>query len=286
MRVIALFVTALLAGPPLCAGQSAPDPSTPVYLQDRGTGVPTSMFGTYIRKKELIVYPFYEYYRDRDFEYKPEEFGVRGDVDFRGRYRAHEGLLFFGYGLGDDIAVEFEAAVISASMNKSPMDTSALPAVIKESGLGDIEGQVRWRWRRETAERPELFSYAEAVVPHARRKALIGTPGVELKFGTGLVRGFRWGTVTARAAVDYSHASSSPWDLGEYALEYLKRLSPRWRVYAGLEGTQDEVSLITEAQWHVLPGGFVRFNNGVGLTSKATDWTPELGMLFSIPLSR
>lgn len=286
MRVIALFVTALLAGPPLCAGQPGPDPSTAVYLQDRGTGVATSMFGTYIRKKELIVYPFYEYYRDRDFEYKPEEFGVKGDVDFRGRYRAHEGLLFVGYGLGDDIAVEFEAAVIHATMNKSPMDGSALPAVIEQSGLGDIEGQVRWRWRRETAGRPELFSYAEAVLPHAREKTLIGTPGVELKFGSGLVRGFRWGTVTARAALDYSRASSSRWDLGEYALEYLKRLSPRWRVYVGLEGTQDEVSLITEAQWHVLPGGFVRFNNGVGLTSNATDWTPELGMLFTIPLSR
>ena len=59
--------------------------------------------------------------------------------------------------------------------------------------------------------------------------------------------------------------------------------SPSWRVYAGGEGTQDEVSLITEAQWHLRPNMFVRFNTGVGLTSKATDWTPELGILLTLP---
>ena len=237
------------------------------------------MFATYIRTGELIVYPFYEYYRDNELEYKPSELGAAGDVDYQGRYRAHEALCFIGYGVSDNLAVEFEAATIVASLTKSPADVSALPRELEESGLGDVEGQVRWRWRTETMRRPEWFSYAEFVVPHAADKPLIGTAGVELKFGTGMTRGFSWGTLTLRAAVEYAHASSSPWDLGEYAVEYLKRLSPKWRVYAGLEGRQDEVSLITEAQWHIVPHGFVRFNNGVGLTSKATDWTPELGVL-------
>jgi hypothetical protein len=281
--VVALFV---FAAAPAIAGQTTSDPANPPYLQDRGTGVATSMFGTYIRKGELIIYPFFEYYRDEDFEYKPEEFGAAGDVDFRGRYRAHEGLIFFGYGVSENLAVEFEAAVISASFLKSPMDTSALPPQIEESGLGDVEGQIRWRWRTEDARRPEWFSFAEFVVPHAGEKVLIGTPGVELKFGTGLVRGFRWGTLTGRAAVEYSHSSSSPWDVGEYAVEYLKRLSPKWRVYAGLEGEQDELSLITEAQWHILSHGFVRLNSGFGLTSKAMDWTPEIGIVFTFPVSR
>ena len=271
---------------PVSAGQLGLDPSNPIYLQDRGTGVSTSMFGTYVRKGELIVYPFYEYYRDDDLEYKPEEYGAAGDVDYRGRYRAHEGLVFVSYGLSDNIAVEFEVAAISAAFKKSPMDRSTLPAEINESGLGDVEGQIRWRWRTETARRPEWFSYAEFVVPHAKDKVLIGTTGQELKFGLGLTRGLSWGTLTARAAVQYASSSSSPWDTGEYAVEYLKRLSPRWRVYAGIEGEQDEVSLITEAQWHILPHGFVRFNNGLGLTSKATDWTPELGVLFTFPVSR
>jgi hypothetical protein len=286
MRHAALIVLLSAAVTPAFAGQLGPDKTNPVYLQDRGTGIPTSMFGTYIRKNELIVYPFFEYYRDSDFEYKPEELGAPGDVDYRGRYHASEGLFFVGYGVSENIAIEFEAAVISASFHKSPADTSALPSEIRESGLGDVEGQIRWRWRKETERRPELFSYAEFVLPHAKDKVLIGTPGVELKFGAGLTRGFGWGTLTARAAVEYSEASSSPWDLGEYAVEYLKRLSPRWRLYIGLEGEQDELSLITEVQWHILPHGFVRLNNGLGLTSKATDWTPELGVLFTLPLGR
>jgi hypothetical protein len=286
MKIIAVLLLTLSIADRVSAGQLAPDSTNPVFLQDRGTGVPTSMFGTYIRKNELIVYPFYEYYRDKDFEYKPEEFGAIGDVDFRGRYHAREFLLFVGYGVTDNIAVEFETAFIDASFTKAPADASALPNRIDESGVGDVEGQLRWRWRRETERRPEWFSYAEFVVPHARDKPLTGTPGVEVKVGTGVARGFGWGTLTARAAVEYSDASSSPWDLGEYAIEYLKRVSPKWRLYAGLEGTQDELSLITEAQWHIVPQGFIRFNNGVGLTSKATDWSPELGILFTIPVSR
>jgi hypothetical protein len=158
-----------------------------------------------------------------------------------------------------------------------------VPARIEESGLGDVEGQVRWRWKKETERRPEFFSYLEAVVPHSQEKVLIGTPGWEFKLGTGLVRGFDWGTLTARVAVEYSEASTSHFDLGEYAVEYFKRLSPHWRIYAGLEGTQDELSLITEVQWHLTRNVFVKLNNGLGLTSKALDWTPEVGILFTLP---
>jgi hypothetical protein len=39
----------------------AQDPPRPTYLEDRGTGIPTSMFGTYVRRGELLVYPFFEY---------------------------------------------------------------------------------------------------------------------------------------------------------------------------------------------------------------------------------
>jgi hypothetical protein len=54
----------------------------------------------------------------------------------------------------------------------------------------------------------------------------------------------------------------------------------------GIEGSSDEVSLITEMQFHLSPSVFVRLNNGVGLTSKATDWAPEIGILFSMPTRR
>jgi len=271
---------------PVQASPGAPPPPSaplPTYLGDRGTGVPTSMFGTYIRRGELIVYPFFEYYYGNSFEYKPSELGAVGEEDFRGRYRASEGLIFLGYGLTDNLAFEFEASVIDASLEKSPSDPSALPPRIKESGLGDVEGQFRWRWRKESEKRPELFSYFEFVIPHDESKVLIGTPGWELKLGIGLIRGFKWGTLTVRLAVDYEEASTSHFDLGEYAVEYLKKVSPHWRFYVGLEGSQDELSLITEAQWHLSRHVFIRFNNGLGLTSKALDWTPEVGILFTVP---
>jgi hypothetical protein len=250
---------------------------------ERGSGIATSMFGTYIQRGELILYPFYEHYHDGNAEYKPEEFGFPGSQDFRGRYRANEALFFLAYGVGENVAVEFETAAIRAAFEKSPLDSSAMPRRIAEGGLGDVEGQIRWRWKRERGNRPELFSYGEAVIPHAKDKLLIGTPDWEFKFGTGAVRGFTWGTVTVRAAIEYSRASSSPWDIGEYAVEYLKRLSPKWRVYAGVEGTQDELSLIAEAQLQISRRAFIRLNNGFGLTSKATDWAPELGIVFTLP---
>jgi hypothetical protein len=282
-RTLPLLVLALTLGAASSVGAQDPDP-LPVYLKDRGTGIATSMFGTYIRPGELIVYPFFEAYVDDDFEYKPEELGYALAVDFRGRYRAKEGILFFGYAITSRLAIELEAAVISASLDKSPIDPSGMPARIEESGVGDIEGQVRWRWREESQSRPELFSYFEAVAPSNTSKRLIGTAGWEMKFGTGVIRGFSWGTVSARAALEYATASTSPFDLGEYAVEYLKRVSPGWRIYLGVEGTQDELSLITEAQWHLSRFAFVRLNNGMGLTSKATDWAPEVGVVFTIPV--
>lgn len=275
-------ILCIVAATPAAGQTAAAGPADGPWLRDRGPGLPTSMFGTYIRKGEWLIYPFYEHYRDRDFEYKPEDLGVAGDVDYRGRYRAQEGILFVGFGITDSLAFEVEMATIRAELNKSPLDTSAVPSRLVESGLGDIEGQLRWRWRKETASRPELFSYAEIVAPHHRHKPLIGTADVEFKFGTGVVRGFSWGTVTARAAVEYAAGSSSQFDVGEYAVEYLRRLSPRWRLYLGVEGTQDEVSVIPELQWHLGSNVFVRLNSGVGMTSKATDWAPEFGVVFSL----
>jgi len=91
MKAAIVLTLMIVVATSASAGQLEPDSSNPVYLQDRGTGVATSMFGTYIRKNALIVYPFYECYRDHDLEYKPGELGAPGEVDYRGEYRAHEG---------------------------------------------------------------------------------------------------------------------------------------------------------------------------------------------------
>lgn len=249
---------------------------------DRGTGIATSMFGTYVRKGELLVYPFFEYYLDKNIEYKPIDLGYGLDQDFRGKFHASEGILFLGYGVTDWLAVEFEAAYIKARQEKSPDDPSSTPAVIEETGSGDVEGQLRARLMRETDQRPELFGYFEAVSPQQRDKLLIGTPDWELKGGFGLTRGASWGTMTLRAGAEYL-LDESTFDLGEYAVEYLKRFSPAWRAYVGFEGAQSELSLVTEAQWHFTDFAFLKLNNSLGLTSKSTDWAPEVGIVFSAP---
>ena len=123
-----------------------------------------------------------------------------------------------------------------------------------------------------------MFSYFEIVYPFNKDKDLIGTQDWELKLGTGLIRGFGFGTMTLRAAMEYNKGESKL-ELGEIAIEYLRRLSRTWRVYLGVEGTQDEIELITEAQLHLSDNVFVKLNNAFGPTSRATDWAPEVGMV-------
>jgi len=234
------------------------------------------MFATFIDAGEFLVYPFFEYYRDEDLEYEPGELGYVGDTERYGRYRAREGLLFVGYGISERWALELEAAVISASLDRDPEDTSAMPAVLEQSGLGDVEGQIRYRWREETAERSEIFSYFETVLPLQKDKKLIGTPEWEFKLGTGFMRTRSWGTLVVRGAVAYAEGP----ELGEYAVEYIRGLSDGVRVYAGFEGSEDEVELITELQLGLAEGLVLKLNSAFGVTAKATDWAPEVGLLF------
>lgn len=252
----------------------------PYYLADRGKGVPLSMFGTYIESGQLILYPFYEYYYDRDAEYDPSEFGYgTAEQDYRGKYEAHEGLIFIGYGISENVAAEFEVAVISARLKKASDDTSSMPDEIKESGLGDVEGQLRWRFLNESESRPELFTYFETVFPLQKSKKIIGTQDWEFKLGIGATKGFSFGTLTIRTAAEYDRAEDNV-AVGEYALEYLKKLSNHFRVFLAIEGEDDEVELIPEIQWHINDNVVAKLNVGYGLTSKATDFAPEMGVMF------
>jgi len=250
------------------------------YLGDRGEGMSTSFPGTYIRKNELLIYPFFEYYHDNNQEYKPSEFGYGLEEDFRGRYRATEELLLIAYGLTDRLVIEIEAAIIQASLYKSAKDPSTMAPKLSESGLGDVQTQFDFRWMKENMNRPELFSYFEIDYPFQKHRKLIGTPDWEFKFGTGLIRGFNFGTIKTRLSIEYPVGEGKIL-MGEYAIEYLKKISDHWKVYAGVEGEQDEVELITEVQWHLKQNIFLKINNSFGLTSKATDWAPEIGFVLS-----
>jgi hypothetical protein len=254
--------------------------SLPAYLRDRGEGISVSMFGTFVQKRQFIVYPFFEYYRDHNLEYSPEDFGRTGGGSFLGKYAAFEGILFLSYGFTDRFAIEVEGAIIRATLDKSADDHGTLPAQLEESGLGDAEGQLRWRWTKETEHRPELYSYFETVIPTQNEGSLIGTTNWEFSLGVGALRGFSWGTLGARAALEYA-VESEEFSFGEGAIEYLRRLSPHWRICGAVEGNQDDASLIAEVQWHMSPHAFLKLNNGIGLTSKSTDYAPEVGVLFS-----
>ncbi len=253
----------------------------PPYLADRGRGLATSMFGTYVRKHEWLVYAFYEYTKTSDFEYTPDEVGFPGNQEHFGRLTEREALLFISYGLSDRFAFELEGALhASATLRKAPDDFSGVPGRLEESGLGDVEGQLRWRWSEEGEHRPELFSYFEVGFPFQKDRVLLGTQGWEYALGFAAIKGHRWGTLTGRVSVKYDQEDGQV-EVGEYAVEYLKRLSPAWRFFAAVEGEDDEVELIVEAQVRLGRHVLLKLNSGFGVTTKAPDFAPEAGLLFS-----
>lgn len=281
---LTLALAAGIAGAPIqCEAQGSP---VPPFLRDRGTGIAASIFGTYIRPGELLIYPFAEYTRDHDREYQPAEFGLGPDVDFRGRFRSVAGQIFLGYGVTDWLALEFEAAVITARLEKSPSDSFATPARIEESGIADFEGQVRARVVRETERRPEVFGYVEVTPPSQTDKRLIAEPDLDFKPGVGAIKGFAWGTVAARVTVEYNHEESKL-DFGEVSLEYLKRVSPALRLFLAFEGGEtgalDEWELIPGVRWRLSDQMVLKFDSPLGISSKATDWAPQIGVMFSFP---
>jgi len=60
-------------------------------------------------------------------------------------------------------------------------------------------------------------------------------------------------------------------------------LSKRLCVYAGIEGTQDEVEFISEFQLWLSDTVRLKVNSAFGLTTKATGWAPEIGLMISFP---
>ena len=70
------FGLTLAAGPKPALAQ--PD-ALPRHLRDREAGIPTSMLGTYVQSRQLLVFPFYEHVSDRNQEYNPAIFGFGGE---------------------------------------------------------------------------------------------------------------------------------------------------------------------------------------------------------------
>lgn len=203
--------------------------------RSRALGVQTSAFGTYVHQHELLVYPFFSYTLDHDREYQPDQFGVGGDVDFRGHYSSAELGLMVAYGWNDWLAFELTTAYMSASFEKAPDDPYPTPETLKEKGLGDLEGQVRVRCRDQRGRFPAIVAYLEITAPTQQDKVWIGDPDWDFKPGFGLQRTYGWGTLTIRTTGEYNQ-SESKFDLGESSLEYLRVLSPSWQLFFAFEG--------------------------------------------------
>jgi hypothetical protein len=139
----AVFAWLLISAPIDASGQR----QLPRYLADRGDGIATSMFGEYVAVGELLVYPFYEFTSFQQMEYKPAELGFGVDQDFRGKFREHEANFFLAYSASDRFALEVESALFTwAKLWKDPADPSAMPAAIQESGFGDTQAEIRYRF--------------------------------------------------------------------------------------------------------------------------------------------
>ena len=138
---------------------------------------------------------------------------------------------------------------------------------------------------RETSERPEIFGFVELVARSQRGKTLIEEADFDAKPGIGLVRGFGFGTMTIRIAAEYNHAEHKP-DLGEFAIEYLRRLSAAGRLYLAIEGGEggalDEWDFISGIRWRLTQSIDLKIHNALGISSKATDWAPQFGLMFHL----
>jgi hypothetical protein len=95
-----------------------------------------------------------------------------------------------------------------------------------------------------------------------------------------LAKGYPFGSLALRLSVAYD-TGERKLDFSEWAIDYVKRLAPDWRVVLSLEGEQtDEVSIIGEVQYTLSENAMLKINSGFGLVKKAPDFAPEIGVMF------
>ena len=201
--------------------------------------------------------------------------------DFFGKLKQHEYLLFLAYGFTDSFAMEFESALYTnATLEKSNRDTSNMPRRLREDGLGDTEINLRYRFLKENEYRPDAVAFFKTVFPIQKDKKIIGSQEWELSPGLVLLKGTPWGSFAGKVSMAYT-SGEGKFEFGEYGIEYVKRLSPNWRVVLAFEGEQDEQEIVGEVQYALTKNVTIKLNSGFGLTKKAPDFAPEVGILFS-----
>src|SRR5439155_119478 len=110
------------------------------------------------------------------------------------------------------------SALVALALTVEAQD-AGVPRYLNDRGTGIPTSRFGTYIRRG-----ELLGYLEVTAPSQRRRVLIGDRQWEFRPGLGLIRGFSWGTMTIRVNGEYNREAAH-WDLGEFSIEYLKRLS-------------------------------------------------------------
>jgi hypothetical protein len=251
-------------------------------LRDRDNGATTSLLGSFVRKGEWMAYTFYEFERDSTAGYTGEDLGFEGDEEYVGQSTEHQAIMLLAWGVTPDLAIEFEAAFYQrATLERDPDDdTTGMPDRFSESRYGALEAQLHWRIATETEHRPEFFANLEVGPPDAGDMVLLGNSDWEAEAGLGAIKALPWGTMAVRASVAYD-AGDGEIEMGEYAIEYCRRLTPSCRIAAALIGEPDELSLLSEVQWRFRENAFTRINVALGVTDEAPDFGGQFGAVFS-----
>lgn len=286
VNLVAAAAILLGAVPHLLAQEpEAPPPAARPDADQRGMA--TSENGVTVGPGELLVLATFEAVFDHNHEYQPAEFGYGSPEDFEGRQRELTGLLFFALGVTPWLELELQGAYTDATLEKGPEDPTGMPARLAESGLADLEGELRLRALEEGPTWPEIFVFFNVIAPSQGDTSLIGDSEWDLKVGLGFVKAYVFGTFTFRTVFEWNREDLII-DLGESAIEYFRDVNPAWRLYAGIEGGEggapDEWSLNLFAQWALSNAFSLRFGTAVGITPKAADIEPNVGLLFTLPV--
>jgi hypothetical protein len=253
-------------------------------LKERDNGLPSSVYGMYVHPSEMLIYPFYEYGYDHNMEYQPSMFHGNSNADYLAKYKSTAEQIYLGYGVSDLLAVEFEAAYLKATFDKSVSDSTSVPSRIKESGLTDYEAKICWRWAKETDHRPDICSFVEVTIPSNQNKLLIGDPDWDVKPGVIITKGYPWGILSFKTDLEFNREAKNI-DVGETAVKYLRQLQPDLRLFLDIEGGEggapDEWVLVPGLQWYIAPTVSLQIYSPVGIFPKATDWSPQIGIQFS-----
>ena len=284
-RPAPLLLMALLAwspGPALAgAADPAPAQELPAYLADRGPGISTSQFATYVASRASSSSTPSTSTRG------PPPSSTTRASSARSAARTSSASSSSTRPCSLSPTASRTASPSSSKGRSTPRPPSrrrpatraTSPPASRNRGWATSRARSAGAGERRRLPGPSFYSFLEIVFPLQENKLLIGTQDWEGALGLGFLRGYCWGTIGGRLAVAWD-GEDSRLQLGEYAVEYIKRTSPRWRFLASLEGESEEVSLIGEAQWSFSLRAFLKLNCGFGLTELSPDVAPEVGILF------